>query len=128
MGAFKHKYKSTVTREEAGEQPVVPFYQLNQAIVRAFDGRRFNRDEDIKEHGLYNKGYDRAWKRANDLFAMAVHQIILKRISVDRWEAEQIWRWKQNSYYGLQQTYFGCLSGEEINIFSNILMEAMDRP
>lgn len=127
MGAFTHKYKSTITREEAGEQPVVLFRDLNQAIGRAFDGRRFNWNDDFREHGLYNKGYDRAWKRANDLFATLIHQIILKRISVDRWEAEQIWRWKQNGYYGLQQTYFGCLSGEEIKIFSDILMKAMDR-
>ena len=125
MGVFTHKYASTITREEAGEQPDVLFHQLYQAIDRAFKGRRFNRDEDIAEKGLYNEGFDSQWKRANDLFATLIHQIMLGSISVEKWQAHCIWRWMQNEIYGLQQTYYGSLDAGEIEPFCETLMDAM---
>ena len=125
MGVIKHKYESAVTREEAGKQPVIPFHQVYQAIDRMVNGRRFNRDKDIRMHGLYNKGYAESCKRANDLFATLIHQIMLGSVSVDKWQANCIWRWKQNDFYGLQQTYFGSLALKEIEPFCDILMDAM---
>ena len=102
---MSYKPKETISKEEALAKPSVSYWDVYNAIERASRAPRFTPDALIKEFGLFNPGYEKSWKKANDTLATFLYQLIDGKTNIDKSNIRNLLYWCQNNYYGKAHTF-----------------------
>lgn len=102
---MSYKPEETISKKEALAKPPVSYWDVHNAIERASKAPVFTPDALFEEFGLYNPGYKRSWKKANDILATFLHQLIAGETSIDKGNIGNLLYWCQNKYYGKFYTF-----------------------